>query len=1026
MAPVKLNSPKRLWNVLRCCSPNWHTATNIRIRCASKRTSSTCASQVGPPIKMKSLPDIHGDEAKSYDPQQTERGWYEWWEAQKLFKPQFTATGKIKPEGVFSIPSPPPNITGSLHIGHALTIALQDSLVRFNRMKGKTVLFLPGFDHAGIATQSVVERKLWKTEKKTRNDYGRDVFVDKIMDWKDDYHKTIKTQIKKMGGSYDWSRESFTLDTVRSKAVTEAFVKLHDEGLIYRDTKLVNWSTCLRTAISNLEVENIEIKGKTFLIVPGYDEPVEFGTLTLIGYPVIDSPDGENLVVSTTRPETIFGDTAIAVHPEDPRYKHLHGKYVQHPLLDRILPIVLDKDIVDMEFGTGAVKITPAHDLNDYRVGKKHGLEFVNIFSDDGLLNKNTGPGWEGMKRFEARVKVTQELMKRNFIKGQVEHAMSVPICSRSGDVIEPLLKPQWWVSQKEMALQSIRVVKNGDIKIRPEHSEAEYFRWLENVEDWCISRQLWWGHRCPAYFVRIADEDPQRSDGRYWVAATSFEEAEKKAQQFFPNKSFTLEQDEDVLDTWFSSGLWALSTLGWPRLTPDLKTFYPYTLLETGWDILFFWVARMILLSVKLIGTVPFQEVFCHPLVRDANGRKMSKSLGNVIDPLDVVNGVSLKELQEKIQCGNVPLKEIERALKDQKKMYPQGIPSCGTDALRFALCSYTTNNNRNDINLDIKRVENYRKFINKFYQATRFLLLNLGDTFQPPKSISSLRPSTVIEKWMLHTLSLSARSVSNSFEERDFAAVTQLIYQLWYQICDNFIEYFKFVIQKGTQSDIDSGKKMLYVAIDTALKLTHPMMPFVTEELWQRLPKTTPAVGSVLAQKFPVFPGNITDPGVSKIVEMLWATISESRSLCNQYGIMKNAEIEITINKDDVFEVLTSNASFLEYILKNNVKTITLTTQEPKAKDDWVFSSINTTIKVGLKIKGHINEVEDKIVRLEKRIKKLENRLRPLQLVANSQDYLVKVGSEIRNTNKQRMEELQVQISTFSDMVSNFKKIL
>ena len=488
----------------------------------------------------------------AYDPTTVEKNWYTIWQERGVFTPDVTKT--IDPSNVFCIPAPPPNVTGALHIGHALTISLQDSLIRYNRMKGKTVLFLPGFDHAGIATQSVVEKQLYKNEGKTRHDYGREEFISKVWDWKELYHGKIQNQIMKMGGSYDWTREAFTLNPQLSKAVTEAFVRLHDEGVIYRDSRLINWCVKLNTAISNLEVENKDIKGKTMLKVPGYKKPVPFGILTSIAYQVLDSDNqktGEKLVVSTTRPETIFGDTAIAIHPDDARYKHLHGHWVQHPLLDRKIPIILDDEIVDMEFGTGAVKITPAHDINDYKCGKRHDLPFLNILSDDGVLNESCGTEWSGMKRFDARTAVVEKLKKLGLFISEKEHAMSIPICSRSGDIIEPLLKPQWWVSQETMAKDALKVVEEGKIKIQPAHSREDYFRWLNKIDDWCISRQLWWGHRCPVYFVNVdscTEKDP-RSNNHYWVAARDMKEAESKAAARFPGQKFSLEQDNDVLD---------------------------------------------------------------------------------------------------------------------------------------------------------------------------------------------------------------------------------------------------------------------------------------------------------------------------------------------------------------------------------------------------------------------------------------------------------------------------------------------
>ena len=555
-------------------------------------------------------------------------------------------------------------------------------------MKGLTTLWLPGCDHAGISTQSVVENMLWRREKKTRYDLGREQFVNTVWEWKEEYHQEINKALKRMGGSFDWTREAFTMDANLSAAVTETFVRLHEEGIIYRANRLVNWCTKLSTAISNLEVDNIELEGRTLLEVPGYDRKVEFGVITHFCYKIDGS--GEKIEVATTRPETMLGDSGIAVNPKDERYKHLVGKKAKHPFVDRLLPIFTD-DYVDLEFGTGAVKMTPAHDPNDFAIGKRHNLEFINILNDDGTLNHNTG-AFAGQKRFEARYKVIEALKKEGLYVKWENNPMKVPLCNKSKDVIEPLMKPQWWMSMRELADEAVKAVKDGRIKIRPELAEKSYFKWLEGINDWCLSRQLWWGHQAPAYFIEIEDLPGDDSDGERWVTGRTEEAALEKARAKFPGQSITLRRDGDVLDTWFSAGLWPFSTLGWPKETHDMKTLYPTSVLETGWDILFFWVARMIMLGLKLTGEVPFREVYCHSLVRDSEGRKMSKSLGNVIDPLDVMQGIELEALHDKLKVGNLDPKELAKATKFQKDSFPNGIPECGADALRFSLISYTT----------------------------------------------------------------------------------------------------------------------------------------------------------------------------------------------------------------------------------------------------------------------------------------------------------------------------------------------
>lgn len=486
----------------------------------------------------------------------------------------------------------------------------------------------------------------------------------------------------------DWSREAFTMDANLSAAVTETFVRLHDEGIIYRANRLVNWCTKLNTAISNLEVDNKELEGRTLLDVPGYDRKVEFGVIVHFNYEIDGT--GEKIEVATTRPETMLGDTAIAVNPNDERYKHFVGKYARHPFVDRLMPIIAD-DYVDPEFGTGAVKITPAHDPNDFALGQRHKLEFVNILNDDGTMNANAGK-FEGTRRFDARYAVVEDLKAKGLYVKKENNPMRVPVCQRSKDIIEPIIKPQWWMHMRELADAAIEVVRKGEILIRPESAEKNYYRWLEDINDWCISRQLWWGHQAPVYLVHFEDEQTDADTDETWMAGRTEEEAEKKVQDKFPDRPFKLKRDEDVLDTWFSSGLWPFSTLGWPKKTLDLDRLYPTSLLETGWDILFFWVARMIMLGVKMTGQVPFREVYCHALVRDSEGRKMSKSLGNVIDPQDVINGISLEALHEKLKTGNLDPKELATATKFQKSSFPDGIPQCGADALRFSLVSYTT----------------------------------------------------------------------------------------------------------------------------------------------------------------------------------------------------------------------------------------------------------------------------------------------------------------------------------------------
>lgn len=972
------------------------------------------------PGEKKILLSLDDPSLKAYNPANVESSWYDWWVKTGVFEPEFAPDGSVKPEGVFTIPAPPPNVTGALHIGHALTIAIQDSLIRYNRMKGKTVLFLPGFDHAGIATQSVVEKQIWAKEHKTRHDYGRAAFVDKVWEWKEEYHARIKNQIKKLGASYDWTREAFTLDPQRYEAVVDAFVRLHDDGTIYRSSRLVNWSVKLNTAISNLEVENKDVKGRTLLSVPNYDEKVEFGVLTSFAYPVVGSD--EKLIIATTRPETLFGDTGVAVHPDDPRYTHLHGKFVQHPFLPRQIPIILDKEAVDMEFGTGAVKITPAHDQNDYNTGKRHNLEFINILTDDGLLNENCGPEWEGMKRFDARKKVIEELKNKGLYIGQEDNEMTIPTCSRSGDIIEPLLKPQWWVAQGDMAKDAIKAVRDGQIVINPKTSENEYFRWLENLQDWCISRQLWWGHRCPVYFVKIEGQDNDRNDGAYWVAGRNLDEALVKAEAKFPGVKYELEQDEDVLDTWFSSGLWPFSTLGWPKETKDLKDFYPFSMLETGWDILFFWVSRMILLGLKLTGKVPFKEVFCHSLVRDAQGRKMSKSLGNVVDPLDVISGIKLEDLHAKLLQGNLDPREVEKAKLGQKESYPNGIPQCGTDAMRFALCAYTTGGR--DINLDILRVEGYRKFCNKIYQATKFALMRLGDDYVPAATEALTGNESLVEKWILHKLSETSKVVNEALDSRDFLASTSAIYEFWYQVCDVYIENSKYLIQEGSATEQKSAKDTLYILLDNALKLIHPFMPFISEEMWQRLPKrASETAETIVKASYPVYTKEFDNAAAAEAYELVLNITKEARSLLAEYNILKNGKVIVESNQEESFATASSQKDSIVSLIKA-IDEVSVVRNASEIPEGCVLKAVNPEVNVHLLVKGHV-DIDAEITKVQKKLEKVSKSKTGLEKTMQSKDYESKATAEAQAANKTKLENTVAEIEGLEATIKNLERL-
>ncbi|KZV99018.1 hypothetical protein EXIGLDRAFT_763016 [Exidia glandulosa HHB12029] len=962
--------------------------------------------------------------AAGYNPIAVESAWYEWWEQQGFFKPRLTAQNKPLPAGSFVIPFPPPNVTGSLHIGHGLTVAIEDTLVRWYRMRGLSTLWIPGFDHAGIATQAVVEKRLAKDSGRTRHDLGRDAFVDKVWEWKNEYQSRITSQLRRLGASVDWSRTAFTMDESRSRAVTENFCKLFEDGVIYRANRLVHWCTILNTTLSNLEVENEELPGRQFLSVPGYTDKVEFGVLTLFAYPIEGSD--ERLVVATTRPETMLGDTAIAVHPEDERFTHLHGKFVVHPFISgRRIPIIADS-MVEREFGTGAVKITPAHDQKDYEVGKRHNLEFINILNDDGTLNENAGPQFQGQRRFDARKTVVEELKKLGlYVDKKDNPGMKVPRCKRSGDVIEPRMKPQWWVNCQDLAAEAVKRTRSGELLITPSQSEAEWYRWMDSIQDWCISRQLWWGHRCPVYYVRIEGQETDPSELSSWVVGRTLEEAQSRATQKAGGRPFTLEQDEDVLDTWFSSGLWPFSTLGWPQKTLDMENFYPTSLLETGWDILFFWVARMVMLGIKLTGKVPFKEVLCHAMVRDAHGRKMSKSLGNVIDPVDVIQGISLEGLHAQLLQGNLDATEVKKAQAGQKADFPKGIPQCGTDALRFALCAYSSSAGR-DINLDVLRVEGYRKFCNKLWNATKFALLKLDDSFVPEATATPTGRESMVERWILHKLNIAAKEMNDSLESRNFMAATSSAYNFWlYELCDVYIEAMKPMTDESASADTrGSAQNTLYTCLDYGLRLLHPFMPFVTEELWQRLPRrpndTTP---SIVIADFPVHEDARAFPTDEAAFDVVFNVIKSGRSLAAQYGIQKDVQLFFVQRDAALREALTQQSATIVSLTKGckSAKVLADVTAVPAGCASVVLSS---DLSVHLLVRGQV-DIDAEIAKIEKKLGTARQEEEKLRKAMTKPDYESSAPAPVQAANKEKLLTIEAEIATLQSSIESFTRL-
>ncbi|KAL8154417.1 hypothetical protein V2J09_012177 [Rumex salicifolius] len=908
--------------------------------------------------------------AKQFNPSAVEKSWYPWWEKSGFFVADSQSSKKP-----YVIVLPPPNVTGALHIGHALTSAIEDMVIRWRRMSGDNTLWVPGMDHAGIATQVVVEKKIMRERNLTRHDLGRENFVSEVWSWKNEYGGTILGQLRRLGASLDWSRE----------------------------------------------VDYIEIKEKTLLKIPGYKNAVEFGVLTSFAYPLEDNPN-EKVVVATTRVETMLGDTAIAIHPDDTRYKHLHGKFAIHPFNQRRIPIVTDAILVDPKFGTGCVKITPAHDPNDFDVGKRHKLEYINIFTDDGRINSNGGSLFEGMPRFQAREAVTEALKEKGLYVGAQNNEMRLGVCSRSNDVVEPLIKPQWYVNCNSMAKEALDAVMDGNkkrIEIIPKQYTAEWKRWLENIRDWCISRQLWWGHRVPAWYVSL-DDDKLKELGAYrdhWVVARDELEAQAEAGRLFPGKRFQITQDPDVLDTWFSAGLFPLSVLGWPDETADLRTFYPTSTLETGHDILFFWVARMVMLCTKLGGDVPFRKVYLHPMIRDAHGRKMSKSLGNVIDPLEVINGVSLEGLHKRLEEGNLDRNELAIAKEGQKKDFPNGIAECGADALRFALVSYTAQSDK--INLDIQRVVGYRQWCNKLWNATRFAMSKLGDGYTPPvvlKEIPQEMPFSC--KWILSVLNKAINKTVASLENSEFSDAANAVYSWWqYQLCDVFIEVIKPYFSSNDQSYSSERKfaqDVLWICLDTGLRLLHPFMPFITEELWQRLPQSKDCTRkeSIMISEYPSRIESWENGNAETKMNIIESTVRSLRSLKSTMPPNEQRERRpayALCRSDEIVDIISSHE--LEILTLASVATIKVIGESRDAGPGCAVDIVNEHLSVYLKVRGAIS-AEAEREKMRKKTHDINEQLKRLQDKMSASGYREKVPAHIHKENEEKILSLKMEL--------------
>ncbi|MCL5272134.1 MAG: valine--tRNA ligase [Gammaproteobacteria bacterium] len=794
---------------------------------------------------------------KTYSPEAIEQASYKKWENQHYFQPR--GDGKR-----FSIMLPPPNVTGSLHMGHGFQHTIMDALTRYHRMLGDKTLWQPGTDHAGISTQLVVERQL-EAQGISRKDLTREQFLEHVWKWKSESGNTITQQMRRLGDSVDWSRERFTMDEGLSAAVQKVFVQLHDEGLIYRGTRLVNWDPKLGTAVSDLEVLSEE----------------EDGFLWHIRYPVVDSD--EFVVVATTRPETLLGDSAVAVHPEDPRFKHLVGKEVHLPLCDRTIPIIAD-DYVDQEFGSGCVKITPAHDFNDHEVGKRHQLPLVSILTKKGTINKNAPLKYQGMDRFIAREQIIKDLELASALIKTEPHKLKVPRGEKSNVVIEPLLTDQWYVKTKPLAEPAIAAVKKGDIRFIPENWTKTYYQWMDNIEDWCISRQLWWGHRIPAWYD---------NHGNIYVGYSENDVRFK----YKIDDATPLKQDEDVLDTWFSSALWPFSTLGWPERTTELDQFYPTSVLVTGFDIIFFWVARMIMMGLKFTGKIPFKDIFITGLIRDSEGHKMSKSKGNVLDPLDIIDGIDIDSLVAK-RTSNLMLTSVrDKIIKATRKEFPEGINAYGTDALRFTYCSLASTGR--NVRFDIGRVEGYRNFCNKLWNAARYVLLNT-DEEQIDFGDGAFQYSPA-DQWILSRLQRTIGKVHHYFETYRFDLLANTLYEfVWHEYCDWYLELSKPILQdEQVLGAMKRGtRRTLIHVLDQVLKLLHPLMPFITEEIWHRTSKLTNENGnSIMLSSYPQIDEQFIDDTIEEELDWLKSAIQAIRTIRSEMSISPAKLIPLNI---------------------------------------------------------------------------------------------------------------------------------